>query len=314
MNQIAKELVRAEALPRERAALAYFDKIKFWKTPISTCDNGKNDCVDYTQWQQAWTEMKGSAAGPLPDRARRAGRRGPPAASHRSSGAAPGCGRCFCSRRPLAWFAFIYLAALVVLFISAFWQLNPFTSQIEHIWTLGNFRTLISSSAYREIAYRTVGIAAATTVTDAILAFPARVLHEKEARASPEAEAMRALLFVMVLLPLWSSYLVRVYAWRQILDHDGILNWSLEKAGLPAANLAYSNTAVWIVFSYYWLPFMILPVYRASLRAHPGVVARSIVGLIARRSHVGDHASGRAPARAARARGGVDLHLLPDPG
>ena len=74
------------------------------------------------------------------------------------------------------------------------------------------------------------------------------------------------MLFVLVLLPLWSSYLVRVYAWRQILDHDGILNWTLQKLGLPAANLAYSNTAVWLVFTYVWLPFMILPIYAALER------------------------------------------------
>jgi putative spermidine/putrescine transport system permease protein len=69
-----------------------------------------------------------------------------------------------------------------------------------------------------------------------------------------------------VLLPLWSSYLVRVYAWRQILNHDGILNWSLAHVGLPAANLAYTNVAVWLVFTYVWLPFMILPVYAALER------------------------------------------------
>jgi len=100
----------------------------------------------------------------------------------------------------------------------------------------------------------------------------------------------RAVLFVMVLLPLWSSYLVRVYAWRQILDHDGILNWTLAKLGLPAANIAYTNWAVWIVFTYVWLPFMILPVYAAleripesmleasaDLGARPWQTARRIV-------------------------------------
>jgi putative spermidine/putrescine transport system permease protein len=71
---------------------------------------------------------------------------------------------------------------------------------------------------------------------------------------------------VLVLLPLWSSYLLRVYAWRLILDHDGLLNWSLEKVGLPAANIAYSNVAIVVVFSYIWLPFMIVPVYAALER------------------------------------------------
>jgi putative spermidine/putrescine transport system permease protein len=99
------------------------------------------------------------------------------------------------------------------------------------------------------------------TVTDAIIAFPFAYFMAR--LAGPRT---RALLFVLVLLPLWASYLARVYAWRLILDHDGILNWSLQKVGLPAANIAYTNTAVWIVFSYIWLPFMILPVYAALER------------------------------------------------
>jgi putative spermidine/putrescine transport system permease protein len=77
---------------------------------------------------------------------------------------------------------------------------------------------------------------------------------------------VRAMLFVLVLLPLWSSYLVRVYAWKVILSQDGILNWSLEQIGLPGANLGYTNTAMWIVFTYIWLPFMILPVFAALER------------------------------------------------
>jgi putative spermidine/putrescine transport system permease protein len=162
---------------------------------------------------------------------------------------------------PLSWFVLIYLAALVLLFVSAFWEVNPFTSEIQHVWTLGNFRTLVSSSAYRSIALRTLVIAAATTITDAVLAFPLAYFMARIA-----GPRLRALLFVLVLLPLWSSYLVRVYAWRQILDHDGLLNWSLERLHLPAANLAYSNTAVWIVFCYVWLPFMILPIYAALER------------------------------------------------
>ena len=77
---------------------------------------------------------------------------------------------------------------------------------------------------------------------------------------------MRTALFVAVLLPLWSSYLLRVYAWRLILDHDGILNWTLRGLGLPDANIAYTNVAVWLVFTYIWLPFMIVPVYAALER------------------------------------------------
>ena len=84
------------------------------------------------------------------------------------------------------------------------------------------------------------------------------------ARIAPRR--LQSALFVAVLIPLWSSYLVRVYVWRLILSKDGVLNWVLEKVGLGAVNVGYSNTAVWIVFSYIWLPFMILPVWAAIER------------------------------------------------
>ena len=158
-------------------------------------------------------------------------------------------------------FALVYLSSLVALFVSAFWTVNPFTTEVEHIWNLDNFRTVFESSAYRTIALRTVGIAAAVTVTDALLALPFAYFMAR--LASPRT---RAMLFVAVLLPLWSSYLVRVYIWRLILNEQGVLNWALRGVGLPAAHLAYSNWAVWIIFSYVWLPFMILPVYGALER------------------------------------------------
>ena len=99
------------------------------------------------------------------------------------------------------------------------------------------------------------------TVTDAIIAFPFAYFMARMA-----SSRTRAVLFVLVLLPLWASYLARVYAWRLILNNDGLLNWSLHKLGLPSAGIAYTNTAMWIVFSYIWLPFMILPVYAALER------------------------------------------------
>jgi putative spermidine/putrescine transport system permease protein len=162
---------------------------------------------------------------------------------------------------PLAWFVLIYLAALVVLFVSAFWTVDPFTGDIVHNWTLQNFRTLIDSDTYHSIALRTIGLAAAVTITDALLAFP---FAYYAARLAPRR--LQTVLFVLVLLPLWSSYLVRVYAWRLILAHDGALNWSLDKLGIGNLNVVYSNWAMWIVFSYIWLPFMIMPIWAAIER------------------------------------------------
>jgi len=171
---------------------------------------------------------------------------------------------------PLLAFALVYLAALVALFVSSFWSVNPFTTEIQHIWTLDNYRTIFESGAYRTIALRTIGIAAATTVADALLAFPLAYFMARIAGGRS-----RTFLFVAVLLPLWSSYLIRVYIWRLILSHDGVLNWSLGKIGLPAANLGYSNWAVWLIFTYVWLPFMVLPVYGALERIPESYVEAS---------------------------------------
>ena len=162
---------------------------------------------------------------------------------------------------PLGWFLLLYIAALAVLFVSAFWSLNVITTEVVHTWNLDNFREIFTSEAWRRVVARTVIIAALVTITDAIIAFPFAYYMARLA-----SRRTRAVLFVLVLLPLWSSYLVRVYAWKVILAQDGILNWSLEKVGLPAANIGYSNTAMWLVFSYIWLPFMILPVFAALER------------------------------------------------
>lgn len=139
--------------------------------------------------------------------------------------------------------------------------MDPFTGVTVHTWTLDNFRELWNGATYRNVALRTVTIAAAVTITDALIAFPFAYFMAR--LASPR---MRAALFVLVLLPLWASYLARIYAWRLILSSDGLLNWTLSKLGLPEANIAYTNVAVWLVFSYVWLPFMILPIYAALER------------------------------------------------
>jgi putative spermidine/putrescine transport system permease protein len=171
---------------------------------------------------------------------------------------------------PAAWFVVIYLGALFLLFLSALWSVDSFSGKIVHSWTLTNFETLFKVSAYRTIALRTIGIAAATTVTDIVLAVPFAFFA---ARIAPKR--LKAALFVAVLIPLWSSYLVRVFAWRLILSKDGILNWSLGNIGLGSLNIGYSNWAMWIVFSYIWLPFMILPVWAAIERVPDSFIEAS---------------------------------------
>jgi putative spermidine/putrescine transport system permease protein len=147
-----------------------------------------------------------------------------------------------------------YLGSLAVLFIAAFWRLDTFSGEVVHEYGFENFQTLAENDVYRTIVLRTVLIAAAVTVTDAILAFPIAFFMAKVAR-----RRVRALLVVAVVMPLWSSYLVKVYAWRIILAEDGILNWALDPLGLSGPG--FGNVATWLVFSYLWLPYMILPIY-----------------------------------------------------
>ena len=155
---------------------------------------------------------------------------------------------------PVGWLVIAYLGSLAVLFVAAFWELDPFSGLVVREYGFQNFETLAQGEVYRDIVLRTVGIAAAVTVTDALLAFPIAFYMAKVARPR-----VRAVLVVAVLMPLWSSYLVKVYAWRTILSEDGILNWALGPLGLSGPG--YGNVATWLVFSYLWLPFMIIPIY-----------------------------------------------------
>lgn len=178
---------------------------------------------------------------------------------------------------PMAWFVLIYLASLVLLLVTAFWTIDPFTTQIVQSWNLDNFRIILSDDAYHRIIGRTVGLAALVTLTDAVLAFPFAYYMAKVA-----SRRTQTLLFAAVLLPLWASYLARVYAWILILNHNGVLNWSLQSIGLPPANIGYTNTAMWVVFSYIWLPFMIIPTY-AALERVPDSLLEAAADLGARR-------------------------------
>jgi putative spermidine/putrescine transport system permease protein len=157
---------------------------------------------------------------------------------------------------PTGWFAVLYLGSLAILLVSAFWFLDPATSSIVRTFTLQNFVTLVTDPVYGAITLRTVTIAALVTITDAAIAFPMAFYMARV--ASPRT---RAVMFMLVLLPLWSSYLVRVYAWRIILSPGGLLDWAFTSIGLPDLSPGFSDPSMWIVFSYLWLPYMILPIY-----------------------------------------------------
>ena len=155
---------------------------------------------------------------------------------------------------PLLVLVVVYLGALAVLLLSAFWGTDTFTGEVVRTFTLDNVREVAANDTYRRVTLRTVGVAAAVTVVCAVIAFPMAFYLAKV--ASPRA---RRLLVVAVLTPLWASYLVKAYAWRAMLAGDGVVNWALEPFGLRGPGFGLPATV--IVLSYLWLPFMILPVY-----------------------------------------------------
>jgi putative spermidine/putrescine transport system permease protein len=169
---------------------------------------------------------------------------------------------------PMAWLVIGYLGSLAILLIAAFWSIGAVSGEIQRSLTLENFKTLVDEPVYRTIAGRTILIAALVTITDALLAFPIAFYMAKLA-----SRRAKAILVVAVLMPLWSSYLVKVYAWRTMLSTDGVLNWALDPLG--AHGPGYGNVAVWLVMSYLWLPYMILPIYAGLERIPNSLISAS---------------------------------------
>jgi putative spermidine/putrescine transport system permease protein len=155
---------------------------------------------------------------------------------------------------PLVWLGLIYLGSLFILFLNAFWKTDPFTSLVIQEFTLDNFIELFTTSVYRTVTLRTVGMAALVTMTCIVLAFPIAFYMAKVASVRK-----RGVLAVAILMPLWASYLIKAYSWRLILSEEGVLDWALKPLGLTGPG--FGEIAVWIVFTYLWLPFMILPIY-----------------------------------------------------
>jgi putative spermidine/putrescine transport system permease protein len=185
---------------------------------------------------------------------------------------------------PLAWFLVIYLASLVVMLITAFWTVNGFTNNIVHQFSLTNFRALFNSTNLSVIG-RTLELAALTTVIDAVIAFPFAYFMARIATGRT-----RRLLFVAILLPLWASYLAKVYSWISVLQKNGALQWTAQHLGLGTHYIGYSFLGMLIVFCYIWLPFMIVPIYGAmeripdsyieasmDLGAHPWRTVRQVI-------------------------------------
>ena len=155
---------------------------------------------------------------------------------------------------PFGWLGVVYIGSLVALLLSAFWTADSFTGKLVHDFTLDNFRRIIETPVYRDVAWRTVKMAAFVTIACTVLAFPLAYYMARIA-----SRRTRNLLVVAVLMPLWGSYLVKAYAWRTILSAEGAINWALGPLGVEFNG--YSNTGLWLVFTYLWLPYMVLPIY-----------------------------------------------------
>jgi len=155
---------------------------------------------------------------------------------------------------PMLWLGVAYLGALAALFITALWSVNDFTGQVQRTWTLDNFRDLFQVDVYRAVTLRTLGVAAAVTVMDAVVAFPIALYMAKV--ASPR---LQKVMVIAVLTPLWASYLVKAYAWRAMFSSTGPIAWAAHPFGLDTPG--YGLPATVVTLAYLWLPYMILPLY-----------------------------------------------------
>ena len=174
---------------------------------------------------------------------------------------------------PLLWLGLVYLGSLFALLVQSFFHLDGFTGRVVRIFSLDTYRDLLTQ-AHFDIIGRTAGMAAVVSVAAAFVAFPIAYYMARYA-----SRRSKALMYLAVLLPLWSSYLVRVYAWKLILAKEGIITWFFSQVGLQGVvktvlsipgiggeSLSVSPLGLFLVFLYVWLPYMILPVQAALER------------------------------------------------
>jgi putative spermidine/putrescine transport system permease protein len=184
---------------------------------------------------------------------------------------------------PLLWLGIVYLGSLATLLLQSLYAVDEFTARIVPEFTLATYRQLVTQPAHIDILLRTVLMAIAVTVASAVIAFPVALYMARY--ASPR---LKALFYVGVMLPMWTSYLVKVYAWRLILAKQGIASWGFEQVGMIGAldrllevpvvggpSLASSYIGMFVVFVYMWLPFMILPLAAALERVPQSLLQAS---------------------------------------
>jgi putative spermidine/putrescine transport system permease protein len=177
---------------------------------------------------------------------------------------------------PLLWLGIVYVGSLVALLLQSFFSIDEFSGTIVREFTLKTYAELLQP-ANLDVIVRTVAMAAAVTLASALLAFPVAYYAARYARGR-----MKAAFYLAIMMPLWSSYLVKVYAWKLLLAREGAVAWTAERVGATPAmegllgmpviggpSLSVSYFGQFLVFVYLWLPFMILPI-QAALERVPG--------------------------------------------
>lgn len=183
---------------------------------------------------------------------------------------------------PLLWLGVVYIGSLFALLLQSFFSIDDFSGLINYEFTFATYRQLLSETNL-DIILRTVSMAATVTVASALIAFPIAYYAARYAQGK-----WKVLFYLGVMLPLWSSYLVKIYAWKLILAKEGILTWLFEKLhllwlldawlSLPVVggnSLSVSYTGTFIVFVYVWMPFMILPIQAALERVPTNLIEAS---------------------------------------
>jgi putative spermidine/putrescine transport system permease protein len=184
---------------------------------------------------------------------------------------------------PLLWLGIVYLGSLLTLLLQSFYAIDEFTARVVPQVTLATYKVLLTQPAHIDIILRTLAMAVAVTVASAVIAFPVALYMARH--AGPK---LKALFYVGVMLPMWTSYLVKVYAWRLLLAKQGIASWGFDQLGLTGAldralavpvvggpSLASSYLGMFLVFVYMWLPFMILPLAAALERVPASLLQAS---------------------------------------
>lgn len=169
---------------------------------------------------------------------------------------------------PTFWLALVYVASLAALLLTAFWSVDAFTGNIKQEWTIKNFVTVLSQSTYQAVTLRTLGIALAVTIIDVAIALPVAFYMSKVA-----SKGWQRFLVISMTLPLWSSYLVKAYAWRSVLSSGGILDWIVSPLGMKSPGYGLEGTVV--TLAYLWFPFVVLPIYTALQRVPNSLIEAS---------------------------------------